>query len=201
MKWSSELNSPIPVHFSLLIPNMPTFSLAISCLTTSNLPWFMDLGLNITLFLFLRKCNLAILQRLWAFWKETGMSLFPMWFTHLSTPPESPHSCGNVAITQYRRILNNDNELERKHFLSKEKFHHNFLYGLLTEANIYIYKIHIRVLGRKINIPGSVAETVARDWKPPGFPIELSIFLGCSLKIRNGQIQKEYIYMHVCMHT
>ena len=39
----SELNSPIPVHFSLLIPRMSTFTLAISCLTTSNLPWFMDL--------------------------------------------------------------------------------------------------------------------------------------------------------------
>ena len=42
-KWSSELNSPIPVHFSLLIPRMLTFTLAISCLITSNLPWFMDL--------------------------------------------------------------------------------------------------------------------------------------------------------------
>ena len=34
--WSSELNSPIPVHFSSLIPKMPMFTLAISCLTTSN---------------------------------------------------------------------------------------------------------------------------------------------------------------------
>ena len=38
-----ELNSPIPVHFSLPIPKMSTFTLAISCLTTSNLPWFTDL--------------------------------------------------------------------------------------------------------------------------------------------------------------
>ena len=30
------------VHFSSLIPRMLTFTLAISCLTTSNLPWFMD---------------------------------------------------------------------------------------------------------------------------------------------------------------
>ena len=36
--WSSELNSPIPVYFRLLIPKMLTFTLAISCLTTSNLP-------------------------------------------------------------------------------------------------------------------------------------------------------------------
>ena len=35
---SSELNSPIPVHFSSLIPKMLMFTLAISCLTTSNLP-------------------------------------------------------------------------------------------------------------------------------------------------------------------
>ena len=33
----------IPVHVSSLIPRMLTFTLAISCLTTSNLPWFMDL--------------------------------------------------------------------------------------------------------------------------------------------------------------
>jgi len=32
------INSPIPVHFSLLIPRMSTFTLAISCLTTSYLP-------------------------------------------------------------------------------------------------------------------------------------------------------------------
>ena len=44
---SSELNSPIPVHFSSLIPRMSTFTLAISCLTTSNLPWFMDLTFQV----------------------------------------------------------------------------------------------------------------------------------------------------------
>ena len=35
---TSELNSPIPVHFSSLIPRMLMFTLAISCLTTSDLP-------------------------------------------------------------------------------------------------------------------------------------------------------------------
>ena len=39
----SELNLPIPVHFCSLIPKMSMFTLAISCVTTSNLPWFMDL--------------------------------------------------------------------------------------------------------------------------------------------------------------
>ena len=47
MQWSSELNSPIPVHFSLLIPKMVMFTLAISCLSTSNLPWFMDLTFQV----------------------------------------------------------------------------------------------------------------------------------------------------------
>ena len=41
------LNSPIPVHFSLLIPKMLTFTLGISCLTTSNLPWFTDLTFQV----------------------------------------------------------------------------------------------------------------------------------------------------------
>ena len=44
---TSELNSPIPVHFSSLIPRMSTFTLVISYLTTSNLPWFMDLTFQV----------------------------------------------------------------------------------------------------------------------------------------------------------
>ena len=44
---SSELNSPIPVHFSSLIPRMSMFTLTISCLTTSNLPWFRDLTFQV----------------------------------------------------------------------------------------------------------------------------------------------------------
>ena len=41
------VNSHISVHFSLLIPKMLTITLAISCLTTSNLPWFMDLTFQV----------------------------------------------------------------------------------------------------------------------------------------------------------
>ena len=37
------INSPISVHFSSLIPKTSMFTLTISCLTTSSLPWFMDL--------------------------------------------------------------------------------------------------------------------------------------------------------------
>ena len=35
---SPQLNSPIPVHFCSVIPNMSMFALAISCLIVSNLP-------------------------------------------------------------------------------------------------------------------------------------------------------------------
>ena len=41
------VNSPIPVRLSLLIPRMSMFTLAISCLTTSNLHWFMDLTFQV----------------------------------------------------------------------------------------------------------------------------------------------------------
>ena len=34
-------------HFSLLIPKMSMFTLAISCLTTFNLPWFVDLTFQV----------------------------------------------------------------------------------------------------------------------------------------------------------
>ena len=35
------------MHFSSLIPKISKFTLAISCLTTSNLPWFMDLTFQV----------------------------------------------------------------------------------------------------------------------------------------------------------
>ena len=43
----TELNSSVPVHFSSLIPKILMFTLAISCLSTSNLPWFMDLTFHV----------------------------------------------------------------------------------------------------------------------------------------------------------
>ena len=42
-----ELNLSIPIHFISLIPKMLMFILAISCLTTSNLSWFMDQTLQV----------------------------------------------------------------------------------------------------------------------------------------------------------
>ena len=47
IQWSSEINSLIPVHFSSLIPKMLIFTLALSCLTTSKLPWFMELTFQV----------------------------------------------------------------------------------------------------------------------------------------------------------
>ena len=42
-----ELNSPIQVHFSSLILRKSMFTPVISCLTTSNLFWFMDLTFQV----------------------------------------------------------------------------------------------------------------------------------------------------------
>ena len=41
------VNSPMSVYFSLLIPKMLMFTLAISCLITSNLSWLMDLTFQV----------------------------------------------------------------------------------------------------------------------------------------------------------
>ena len=68
-------NSPIPGHLSSLIPGMSTFTLAISCLTTSNLLWFM--GVN---FRFL--CNIALYSSDLAFITSHihNWVLFWLWF-------------------------------------------------------------------------------------------------------------------------
>ena len=44
-----EFNSPIQIHFWSLIPKMSVFTLVISYLTTSNLPWFMDLTFHVSM--------------------------------------------------------------------------------------------------------------------------------------------------------
>ena len=44
---NGHLSSPIPIHFRLLSPTMSMFTLTFSCLTTSNLPWFMDLTFQV----------------------------------------------------------------------------------------------------------------------------------------------------------
>ena len=43
IQWSAELTLPVPLHSSSLIPKTSMFTLAISCLTMSGLPWCMDL--------------------------------------------------------------------------------------------------------------------------------------------------------------
>ena len=57
--WLTSLLFFIPVHFSSLIPNMLIFLLAISCLTTSNFPWFVFLRFQIPM----KYCSL----HLWTF--------------------------------------------------------------------------------------------------------------------------------------
>ena len=44
---SSELKSPVAIHFSSLTPKMSVFTLSISCLSTFNLPWFVDLTFQV----------------------------------------------------------------------------------------------------------------------------------------------------------
>ena len=41
------MDSPYPVHLSSLIPKILMFTLAISCLITSNLPWLMNLTVQV----------------------------------------------------------------------------------------------------------------------------------------------------------
>ena len=41
------IKSSIPIHFDSLIPKMSTFTLAMPCLSTSNLPLFMDLTFHV----------------------------------------------------------------------------------------------------------------------------------------------------------
>ena len=58
MQRLSALNLPIPVHISSPIPKMSMFTLAISCFTTSNLPWFMDLILQVPMqYYWRRQCH------------------------------------------------------------------------------------------------------------------------------------------------
>ena len=52
MVGSSELNSTIPIHFSSQILKKSVCNLAISCLTLSNLTWFMDLTFQVPVLLY-----------------------------------------------------------------------------------------------------------------------------------------------------
>ena len=47
MQLSFELNLPILVHFSSLLSKESMFTFAVSCFTTSNLPWFLDLTFQV----------------------------------------------------------------------------------------------------------------------------------------------------------
>ena len=72
---SSELNSPIPIHFSSLIPKRSLFTLGISCLTTSNLPRFMDLTFQVPM----QYCSLC--HRTFTTRHIHSWASFPLWFS------------------------------------------------------------------------------------------------------------------------
>ena len=104
ISWSSELNSPISVHFSSLTPKMLTFTLVISCLTTSNLPSLMDLTFQFLCNIVLYSIGLnshhwshlqlgvvfALALSLYSFWSYFSSLLqqhighLPTWGVHLS---------------------------------------------------------------------------------------------------------------------
>ena len=46
VSWATSLSLSFSPFYSL-IPKMPTFTLAITCMTTSNLPWFMDITFHV----------------------------------------------------------------------------------------------------------------------------------------------------------
>ena len=65
-----ELNFPFPVHFIPLIPKMLMFTLAISYLTTSSLPWFMDLTFQVPM----QYCFFCFFLQHWALLSAQGIS-------------------------------------------------------------------------------------------------------------------------------
>ena len=76
------------VYLSLLIPRMSLFTLAISCLTTSNLPWFMDLTFPIYAILLFTASDLASIPftstTWWCFCFGAVSSFFLELFFHWS---------------------------------------------------------------------------------------------------------------------
>jgi len=107
------VNSPTPVHFSSLIPKMLMFTLAISRLTTSNLPWFMDLTFQIPM----QYCSLyhqtlllspvtsttgccfcfgsvsSVFLKLFLHWSPVQIGHLPTWGVHLSVSYFFAFSC------------------------------------------------------------------------------------------------------------
>ena len=74
---NGHLNTPIPVHFSSMFSKMSMFILAISCLTTADLPWFMDLtGMDLDSYaiLFFTASDFTFITRHIHNWAS-----FPLW--------------------------------------------------------------------------------------------------------------------------
>ena len=67
-------NSPIPVHFTSLIPKMSMFTLATSSLTTSNLPWVVDLTFQVPM----QYCSYSI-GVYFHHWPHSQLSVVSLW--------------------------------------------------------------------------------------------------------------------------
>ena len=86
MKWSYEWNLPILVYFSWLIPKMSMFTLAISYMTSSNLPWFMGLTFQVPM----QYCSLQ--HRTSTTRHIHSWALFPLWLSlFIPSGAISPH--------------------------------------------------------------------------------------------------------------
>ena len=68
------INSPIPIHFSSLMPKMLMFTLAISFLKMSNLPWFLDLTFQVL-------CSVVLysIRHVFTIKHIHNWLLFPLW--------------------------------------------------------------------------------------------------------------------------
>ena len=92
------------VHFSSLIPKMSMFTVAISCLTNSNFPWFMDLTFQVHM----RYCScttLVLPKYMFVHWCELcskhvfKMNQLQMWWDIYSPWHPCRNWCGQRSWT------------------------------------------------------------------------------------------------------
>ena len=81
-----------------LVPRMSTFTLAISCLTTSNLPWFMDLTFQVPMQYCFRASNLASITSPIHNWVLFCFGYIPSFFLELFLPYFSTHGPGEFIF-------------------------------------------------------------------------------------------------------
>ena len=90
----------MPILFSLLIPRMLMFILAISCLTMSNFPWFVDLTFQFYTLLFFAAIDFCFITRYIHDW-----GLYPLWpscFIHSGAIGNSPLLFPSSIVNTFR---------------------------------------------------------------------------------------------------